>query len=142
MGSQNKIAKCGDFWYNERSNKNMSKIVYKIAIFCLLILGIGIFLYSPVIFQEGNPWPPIQGIVRLTFGQSNMVQLFGSDNKYLTKNKGGWEIMNSFLENKGYKFTEQMGSGYFYQSSDGSIVLVRRQYSRFYVIWAMTENKK
>ncbi|MFA5936582.1 MAG: hypothetical protein WC822_01750 [Candidatus Paceibacterota bacterium] len=63
-----------------------------------------------------------------------------SDNEYLTKNKGGWDVIDSFLVNKGYEFIEQMGSGYFYKSSDSNIVMTRHQYSRFYVIWTITEN--
>lgn len=120
----------------------MSKIVYKITILGGLILGIGMFLYLPVIFQEGNPWPQIKGVAELTFGQSGLAKLSGSDNKYLTKNRGGWENINSFLENKGYKFTEQMGSGYFYKSFDKAVVLTRRQYSRFYAIWTFVENNQ
>lgn len=119
----------------------------KIRIFLLalaivsLIAGLFLSVYSAVIFQEGNPWAQIKGIVELTFGKSEMVKLSGSDDKYLTKNKGGWEVVDGFLKNKGYKFTEQMGSGYFYKSSDDNIIVARRQYSRFYVIWAIIESK-
>jgi hypothetical protein len=105
-------------------------------------LGVSVCnLFSRLLFQEGNPWPQVKGIAELTFGNADMVKLSGSDNKYLTKSKGGWETVDSFLKNKGYEFTEQMGSGYFYKSSNGNIVMTRRQYSRFYVIWNIIENK-
>lgn len=103
-------------------------------------MGVFLSLYSSAIFQEGNPWPQIKAIVRLTFNKTEMVNLSDSDNRYLTKSKGGWDIIDSFLKNKGYEFTEQMGSGYFYKSSDNNIVLIRRQYSRFYTIWSITKN--
>ncbi|MFA5830698.1 MAG: hypothetical protein WC878_02605 [Candidatus Paceibacterota bacterium] len=123
--------------------KHLSKNKKILFVISLVFLAVGIlaFLCSPVIFQEGNPWPQIKGITQLTFGKSDMVKLSGSENKYLTKSKGGWDVVDSFLKNKGYEFTEQMGSGYFYKSSGSTIVLIRRQYSRFYVIWAITENK-
>lgn len=121
---------------NQSKNKKILLLVFT----ALLVVGAFLFLYSPVIFQEGNPWPQIKGITQLTFGKSDMVKLSGAENKYLTKSKGGWDIVDIFLKNKGYEFTEQMGSGYFYKSSDGNIVLVRRQYSRFYIIWIITEN--
>jgi len=122
----------------EHSSKN--KKVLLIISFIILVMGIFIFFYSPVIFQEGNFWPQIKGITQLTFGKSDIVKLSGSNNKYFTKSKGGWDIVDSFLKNKGYEFTEQMGSGYFYKSSDSDVVITRRQYSHFYVIWAITKN--
>lgn len=106
----------------------------------ILLIGIFAFMYAPVIFQEGNPWPQIKGIVQLTFGGSDMVKLSGSDNKYLTKSQGGPMVVDTFMKNSGYEYTDQMGSGYFYKSSDKTVVLTRRQYSRFYTIWTITIN--
>ena len=102
--------------------------------------GALIYNYSTVIFQEGNPWPKIKGIVQLTFSGSDIVKLSGSDNEYLTRSKGGPGVIETYMKNRGYEYTEQMGSGYFYKSSDKTIVLTRRQYSRFYVIWTIPEN--
>lgn len=123
--------------YADAKNKKILLFVFT----AFLIVGVFLSLYSSAIFQEGNPWPQIKGITQLTFGKSDMIKLSGSENNYLTKSKGGWDAVDNFLKNKGYEFTEQMGSGYFYKSSDSNIVLVRRQYSRFYAIWAITENK-
>jgi len=115
------------------------KVLLLISAF-ILIVGIFLSLYSSVIFQEGNPWPEIKGIVRLTFSGSDMVKLSGSDNKYLTKSQGGPLAVEEFMKNRGYEYTDQMGSGYFYKSSDKNIVLTRRQYSRFYTIWTIVED--
>ena len=106
----------------------------------LLVVGAFLFLYSPVIFQEGNPWPQIKGIAQLIFGKSDMVKLSGSDNKYLTKNQGGPGIVEAYMKDRGYEYIDQMGSGYFYKSSDKTVILTRHQYSRFYIIWTITEN--
>lgn len=116
---------------------NNKKILLFISII-FLIVGFFLSLHSPVIFQEGSFWPQVKGIIRLTFGNEDIVKLSGSNNKYLTKNKDGLEIIGSFLKSKGYSFTEQMGSGYFYKSFDDNVILTRRQYSCFYVIWTIT----
>lgn len=107
----------------------------------LLLVSAGIFLslYSSVIFQEGNPWPEIKGITELAFGKSDMIKLSGSDNKYLTKSRGGPQTVEAYMKNQGYEFTDQMGSGYFYKSPNGNIVITRRQYSRFYTIWTINK---
>lgn len=104
------------------------------------VLGALIYSYSSAtIFQEGNPLPQIKGIAQLIFGKSDMVKLSSSDNKYITRNKNGQNAIDSYLSNKGYHFTEQMGSGYFYTSSNDSFVVTRRQYSRFYAIWTFNK---
>ncbi|MFA5109393.1 MAG: hypothetical protein WC458_02530 [Patescibacteria group bacterium] len=122
----------------EHFSKNKKVVLFVSA--TILVLGIFIFLYSPVIFQEGNFWPQIKGITQLTFSKSNIVKLSGTDNRYLTKSQGGPMIVEAFMKDRGYEYTDQMGSGYFYKSSDKTIVLTGRQYSRFYVIWTITEN--
>jgi hypothetical protein len=122
----------------EHSSKN-KKVLLLISII-ILVLGVFVFFYSSVIFQEGNPWTQIKGITQLTFGKSNIVKLSNFDNKYLTKSKGGPAVVEAFMEDRGYEYIDQMGSGYFYKSSDETIVLTRRQYSRFYTIWTIAEN--
>ncbi|MDD5172684.1 MAG: hypothetical protein PHG59_00880 [Patescibacteria group bacterium] len=97
-------------------------------------------LYSSVIFQEGNPWPQIKGMVQLKFGDSDIVKLSGSDNKFMTESKNGTMIHN-FMKTKGYEFTEQMGSGYFFKSSTGqSAIATHKYYTRYYSLWTITEN--
>ncbi len=110
-------------------------------ILSLLILAIGIFLllYSPIIFQEGNPWPQIKGIVQLSFGSAEVVKLDVGENKYITKSDNP-EIIESFMEDRGYQFSEQMGSGYLFKAESGaSAVATHRYYSRYYSLWSITE---
>lgn len=118
-------------------NKNKKILLLTLAMISLIV-GIFLSLYSSVIFQEGNPWPQIKGIAQLTFGKSNIIKLPGLENRYITKSQNGSTTIESFIKNLGYEYTDQMGSGYFYKSSDKTIILIRHQYSRFYTIWAIT----
>jgi len=121
----------------------MSKKFFLILIPIILVLCVFFFLYSPVIFQEGNPWPQIKGITQLNFSNTNMVKLSNPDNKYMTKSKNGQEVVKNFMKDKGYEFTEQMGSGYMFKSSsEKSAIVIHRYYSRFYSLWSITENTK
>jgi len=121
----------------EHQSKN-KKILVIISI-AILVIGAGI-MYSPIIFQEGNPLPEIKGIAELTFGKSDIVKLSGSDNKYMTESKNGM-VIHDFMKAKGYEFTEQMGSGYFFESPTGqNAVVTHRYYSRYYSLWSVAEN--
>jgi len=120
------------------SSKNKKFLL--VTTLVILVIGIFAFVYSPVIFQEGNPWPQIKGIIQLKFSGADIVQLSGSDNKFMTESKNGIMIHN-FMKTKGYEFTEQMGSGYFFKSPTGqSAVATHRYYSRYYSLWTITEN--
>ena len=122
----------------EHSLKNKKDLL--VTSFTILVLGIFIFFYSPVIFQEGNPWPQIKGIARLTFGNKDIVKLDTLNNKYITKGNN-LDIIKSFMKEKGYDFTEQMGSGYFFTKDDlDKVVVTHKYYSRFYSLWNITEN--
>jgi len=122
----------------EYSSKN--KKVLLIISLIILLLGVFMLFCSPVIFQEGNPWPQIKGIIQLKFSGVGIVQLSGSDNKFMTESKNGMMIHN-FMKTKGYEFTEQMGSGYFFKSPTGqSAVATHKYYSRYYSLWTITEN--
>ncbi len=122
----------------EHSSKN--KKILLITSLIILVLGIFIFFYSPIIFQEGNPWPQIKGIAKLIFGNEDIIKLDIGDNKYITKSNN-LGIIKSFMKDKGYEFTEQMGSGYFFESQTGvGAVVVHRYYSRYYSLWSITEN--
>ncbi|MFA6486053.1 MAG: hypothetical protein WCT40_01640 [Candidatus Magasanikbacteria bacterium] len=120
--------------------KNLFKNKAIIIAIISFALGALIYNYSKVVLQEGDPWPEIKAISQLTFGGSDMVKLSGSDNKYLTKSQGGPKTVDAFMKDRGYEYTDQMGSGYFYKSSGKTVVLTRRQYSRFYTIWTMSDS--
>jgi len=122
----------------EHSSKN-KKVLLLVSV-AILVLGIFMFFYSPVIFQEGNPWPQIKGIAQLTFSDKDIVKLDIGENKYITKSNNS-EIIKSFMKEKGYDFTEQMGSGYLFNSQTRtSAVAVHRYYSRYYSLWSIAEN--
>jgi len=124
----------------EHLSKNKKMLL--LALTSILVVGVFLFLYSPVIFQEGNPWPQIKGIMQLKFSDADIVQLSGSNNKFMTESKNGMVIHN-FMGTKGYEFTGQMGSGYFFKSPKGrSAVATHKYYSRYYSLWTITEHQE
>ena len=120
----------------------MKRNILRVIIVCLIVLGISIFVYSPVIFQEGNPLPQIKGIFQLNFAGKDLVKLSSEENKYLTKSDQGVEIIKTFMKDEGYDFIEQMGSGYFFVKDNlKGVIVTHKQYSRFYSLWNIAEEK-
>jgi len=107
-----------------------------IPLLIFLIIGLFLFCYAPVIFQEGNPWPQIKGILQLSFTNNDLVQLSSGENTYMTKSQNGLEVIKSYMKKREYDFIEQMGSGYLFKSTLGETVIITgKQYSRFYLLW-------
>ncbi len=125
----------------------MLKTSKKIILICaggLLIVLISVFLlYKPVILQEGNPSPLIRGVIRLIFSKDKIVKLDMGGDKYLTKSRGGREVLIALLNNRGYEFIDQLGSGYFFKDkNDNAALITHRYYSRFYSIWNLVMIEK
>jgi len=122
----------------EHQSKN--KKVLLIASLAILVLGVFMVFYSNVIFQEGNPWPQIKGITELSFSNKDIVKLDSQENKYITKSDN-FETIKSFMKEKGYDFTEQMGSAYLFKSNIATnAIVVHKHYSRYYSLWIVNEN--
>jgi hypothetical protein len=123
------------------SFKTPTKNITIIIAIVSFALGALIYNYSKVIFQEGNPWSEIKGIVQLKFSGKDIVQLSSSDNKFMTESKNGTTI-HDFMKARGYEFTGQMGSGYFFETAIGQkAIATHKYYSRYYSLWTITENQ-
>jgi hypothetical protein len=118
-----------------------SKKIILICVGVLLVIFISVFLlYKPVILQEGNPTPLVKGIMRLNFTKDKIVKLDISGDKYLTKSKDGQEILIDKLKKNNYRFIENLGSGYFFINDNlDTLIVTKKQYSRFYSIWDISE---
>jgi len=115
-----------------RKNK---KIIFIGSGILVAVLALIFLLYQPIIFQEGNPWPLVEGIIRLNFTQDKIARLDMAGEKYLTKDKNGRESLAGLLNGQGYEFFDQLGAGYVFKDKDGdTLVATHRYYSHFYSI--------
>jgi hypothetical protein len=113
--------------------------VFRILVFVFIISIFVIFLF-PLIKQEENTGKILVGIVKLVIGEDEFIlyDRKGSLEFYISKNEEErFEYLNDLMEKKGYLYTEQMGSGYIFthDSEDEKVVVTRRQFSRFFLLW-------
>jgi hypothetical protein len=105
-----------------------------LSIIIAVLVLLAVFNYK-TIFQEGNPWPQAEGIAELIFSDNDLVNL-SSAGRYLSWTDNGRESFIESMEEKGYRFVDQLGSGYFFENSSGDQVLATsRQYSRWFSLW-------
>lgn len=118
-----------------------------IALFLtLFLLLIVIFLNWNVIFQEGNPIPIVKGIIKLS--NNSFVKINQEPVMYITKSNDKNDLFLYIEKENNVKFREQMGSGHLFESVDKNLILVSKQYTKFYQVWYESihskenENKK
>jgi len=103
-----------------------------VVAFSLLIVAT--ILWHETIFQEGNPLLIASAIIRLELGNDQLVHL--SDRKLIQKS-GEVEILNSYLSEKGWVFSDRLGSGLFYQKDADLLFVHSRMYTRFYIVYEL-----
>lgn len=117
-------------------NKKLTIIFFSL----ISIMLIAFFACKDVIYQEGNPLPVIKGIVQLN---SKSYAVISNDPlKFITKTNNKSELFNYIEKENNVKFEEQLGAGYIFDGPDKYVILISKQYSRFYQVWKYTDTKK
>lgn len=106
-----------------------------LIILLIVILLVGIISGSPVILQEGNPLPILGGIIKLGVSDDNIVQISNEPRVYISKESVGNISLVELIEKEGWKFEEQIGSGYIFSKDMKKIVVGSVQFTRKYRIW-------
>ena len=113
----------------------------KIILFLLtgLILIICLFLYQKkdVIFQCGNPIPYVSKMFVLD-DDTEFIDVFDDKSVYITKRYHKDKLFQYVEKEYEVAFTEQMGSGYRFESDTQKIVLTSQIYWHYYMVWTLT----
>ena len=121
-----------------KSNPSKLKIALGIVVVCL-ILGIAIMaLYSPVIFQRGNPIPYLRAAAKLNDDtQYVQVKQTESESIYITRKGESDALLRMFAEGTGAVFQEQLGSTYIFSDDDNEWLLESEIYWKNYTVWVV-----
>jgi hypothetical protein len=100
--------------------ENLKKVSIAVLLFILLFLCFIVFRFGSALTQEGNPIPYLVAILR-----------------YISEFEGKYPLGMAIesMETKGWKFTEQLGSGLIFEKGKKTITIETRQYSEHYFIW-------
>lgn len=115
----------------------MKRKKYTIITLLILIitLGLGCISYT---LNIKNPFYVIEGLVKVEINNkmekisSNPVILMGKESNSII----------GYMNNLGYEFESQEGSGYFFNKGNTEkIIVTSEQFTRKYIIWKMSEMK-
>lgn len=106
----------------------------------LILFFAAVFVYWDAVFQEGNPLPVFAGILKLN-GSEPYAKIKDVPETYIIKT-GEREGLISFIEKeKSVKFKEQMGAGFMFEGPVKKVILVSRQYTRFFTLFEVVNPK-
>ena len=106
-----------------------------IAVCCIFCTAL-ISLYTPVIFQRGNPIPYLIASTKLnTETPYAQVKQTGSETVYITKRGVGEELLQLFAENTGAELQEQLGGTYIFSDGESEWMIESEIYWRNYTVW-------
>lgn len=111
---------------------NKNKIIITV-IFGIILLFCFVYLliFGRALNQEENHLGIALALPKLILG-ADAVKI--DDEKYLTKNS---DSLVKAMENQGFIFLEQMGSGYFFEKDGNKYILTSKMYSSHFMVFTV-----
>ncbi|MDK2820808.1 MAG: hypothetical protein PWP31_773 [Clostridia bacterium] len=109
----------------------------KTVILVLIVLALVVAIFNIKIlylFQEGNPFPVLWGIIKLEFTDANIVP-FAKDK--LIQKDGPETPLTDYLAERGYTFKDRLGAGIFYTKDNNDLLVKARMLTRYYVVYEL-----
>lgn len=117
----------------------MKRIFVSLLVLFILISGLLALRFGGALSQEGNPLPILSSILNLEVSDSDYEQFAESEtqHRYVSANSGEvrYDVITEFMNDHGWDFDEQLGSGFIFKKGDESLVTETKQYSTHYFLW-------
>lgn len=122
----------------------LKRLLLVVCFLFILIAGFIVLRFGSALSQEGNPLPLLTSIYKLEFSGRDYMQFSSLENgkRYVSDNTGAsrFDAAKKMMENYGWKFKEQMGSGLIFTKGEQTTVVETRQYSKHYILWDIPED--
>lgn len=119
------------------NNRKRRKMVGGIAVITAAALLVAVLIiWSPVIFQRGNPIPYLIAATKITDDTPYVpVNVDGGTSVYIAKKGKCPELFEYIEESYHVEFMEQAGSGYIFSNDVDSLVVSSEIYLGKYTVW-------
>lgn len=120
-----------------------------LILICIVIfVAFGMFTYfnRDIVFQEGNPFPVVSAVTKLTFSDAPYVQFSSEPTKYIAHTRSSKEanyaLVKEYMKAHDFSFKQQLGSTLVFENEKEQSIVSTRQYTKHYFIWTMPETSE
>ncbi len=115
----------------------MKKLLLGVLIIFILVIGFIGLRFGSALFQEDNTFEVLAAIAKLesTDHPYKQVSVNSQSIMFVSKNNNGGQVIKEFMEVRGWVFQEQMGSGYFFEKDEVTVVVETRLFTGNYFLW-------
>lgn len=120
------------------SRKRMVTICVTALITTVVVMGLAIYLYAPVIFQRGNPFPYLYAATKIN-DDTPFVEVNVNNNNsiYISRRGTCDEILLYIAESKNLEFQEQAGSAFLFSNGEKTLAVSSEVYWAKYTVWTV-----
>lgn len=107
-----------------------------IAVLLFAVFLAAMIIWSPVIFQRGNPIPYLIAATKITKETPYVpVEIDGSTSVYIAKKGECPELFEYVEESRHIELIDQAGSGYIFSNGVDRLVVSSEIYWSYYTVW-------
>lgn len=103
-----------------------------------LVKWIGVIVFLAVaakIYYELKWYDLLNGVLKLNFGKKPIVLVSKKTLMFVTKKANAERALIDVMEKNGWKYVDQFGMGYVFNSEEEELLLKRRDFSFGYVVF-------
>lgn len=117
----------------------MKRILLTLLLLFIVLIGLLFFRFGTALTQEGNPLPILSSIFVLDFSDSEYEPFAESEaeTRFVSANTGEtrYDVVKDFMNENGWAFTEQIGSGLMFERDAETMIVETRQFTKHYFLW-------
>jgi hypothetical protein len=108
-------------------------VVGSIAVALCITAFFGVF--GSALRQGDDNLKVLPAILSLPLSTDGLARI--DDTTMIAWTHGGVPALKRYMEDRGWQYHDQMGSGYFFERDDQRTVVTTQQYSRFFTLFGM-----
>ena len=129
--------------YSEKELKKKTSIWKRRVVIVSAIAGVMLLLWianlwSPVIFQRGNPIPYLKAAMNIDSDSPYVqVDVDSTNDIYISIKGDSGALFYDVALSRGFEFQEQAGSGYIFFDGNNRLVISSETYLKYFTVWSV-----
>ena len=134
--------------YSEKELKKKTSVLKRRVVIVSAVAGVMLLLWianlwSPVIFQRGNPIPYLKAAMKIDENNYYVkVNVDSTNDIYISLREGGKceALFNDMAYSRGFEYVDQAGSGYIFSDGQNRLVISSEIYLGKFIVWKIPTN--